>query len=537
MSESARLIEPAIPANILAQDNHDASNESDPLISRDYDGANDISSHSQSGEPEEPVVYHNGVPILWYLTGLIILLELEEVVQSAPTIRLLELAICQRYYGDRGIDGPIDEGMCKIDDVQTQLAYIKGGQGFFEAIPTLLLAIPYGYYADKRGRRFVLFLTELGLILAMAWILLVCYNWETIPIQAVWGTGVFRIIGAGPAVAFAMIMSMVADVSSETSRSRNFYKLFSAYLCTQLVGPPLTYWAMKKALWLPYIICMISLAASFPILLAIPETLSYVKRRTEYTDDDSDSNGIHANGHGGKWNWRTKLPDMSVYKKFMKDYRIILGLVATFIAQIRMIALEIIMPYASKKFGWELSETTSLIFLVAVVNLVLFLVILPYITEILKEKTEMPSKKIDLWIARISHVCFTVGSLILFFSWVPVVLFIGLAVFSLGFGARVSMLSALTGLVHKEETARLYTLVSILEAGSHLTSSPSLQAALAQGIKWGGKLLGFPFLVMALYFPIGVACSFLIRIDGDIGGNEDEQSLAEESSVLQPHED
>jgi hypothetical protein len=38
----------------------------------------------------------------------------------------------------------------------------------------MLVAIPFSYLADKKGRRLVAFLSELGLILAMGWILLIC---------------------------------------------------------------------------------------------------------------------------------------------------------------------------------------------------------------------------------------------------------------------------------------------------------------------------------------------------------------------------
>lgn len=38
----------------------------------------------------------------------------------------------------------------------------------------MLVAIPYSYVADRYGRRLLFFLSEVGLILGMGWILLVC---------------------------------------------------------------------------------------------------------------------------------------------------------------------------------------------------------------------------------------------------------------------------------------------------------------------------------------------------------------------------
>lgn len=56
-----------------------------------------------------------------------LLLALSGSVADVPTTRLTEDHICRSYYAEQGkpLDG-IDEAMCKVDEVQSRLAYLNG---------------------------------------------------------------------------------------------------------------------------------------------------------------------------------------------------------------------------------------------------------------------------------------------------------------------------------------------------------------------------------------------------------------------------
>jgi MFS family permease len=99
-------------------------------------------------------------------------------MSSAPLTRLVEDIVCRQYYGDKLPeplrDGRLPEKYCKVPEVQETVAQLFGMQSFFDGIPGLLLAIPYGVFADKVGRRKVLVLSMLGQLLAAFWILFVC---------------------------------------------------------------------------------------------------------------------------------------------------------------------------------------------------------------------------------------------------------------------------------------------------------------------------------------------------------------------------
>jgi hypothetical protein len=66
-----------------------------------------------------------------YLVLLMTLLELEESLQSVPTVRLYESAVCQQYYKAK-----VSEDKCKTKKIQQNLAYVRGWQGLFDALPS-----------------------------------------------------------------------------------------------------------------------------------------------------------------------------------------------------------------------------------------------------------------------------------------------------------------------------------------------------------------------------------------------------------------
>lgn len=95
-------------------------------------------------------------PQIIYVFLLIVFLELEESVQRAPTIRLLESAICSQYYHDTSAIGDIKESMCKTPPIQSKLAHTRGALSLFDALPGLtaynsLLLLPLTCVSHSAG--------------------------------------------------------------------------------------------------------------------------------------------------------------------------------------------------------------------------------------------------------------------------------------------------------------------------------------------------------------------------------------------------
>ena len=71
-------------------------------------------------------------------------------------------------------------------------------------------------------------------------------------------------------------------------------------------------------------------------------------------------------------------------------------------------------------------QTNSLVSVVAGVNIVLFLVVLPLITAVLQRRTEMRTTHIELLVTRVSFSLLTTGTVVMAIAWTPALLFIGI---------------------------------------------------------------------------------------------------------------
>lgn len=82
-----------------------------------------------------------------------------------PLVALYERAVCR--YLHPNVPDPSRDSICKGSDVQAELAYITGWGLALCLVPSLLVVVPYGALADRCGRRLVLFMGSLG-VLVMA---------------------------------------------------------------------------------------------------------------------------------------------------------------------------------------------------------------------------------------------------------------------------------------------------------------------------------------------------------------------------------
>jgi|SRR5690242_4029015 len=111
--------------------------------------------------------------------ALVAIIDMGAFLAEAPRTRVYEANICLSYYRETdpsviGADGTIAEKLCKVDEVQQQMAMIFGWQDMFDAIPSIFLAIPFGVLADKVGRKWIFTASLMGLQLNSAWVLAIC---------------------------------------------------------------------------------------------------------------------------------------------------------------------------------------------------------------------------------------------------------------------------------------------------------------------------------------------------------------------------
>lgn len=61
--------------------------------------------------------------VVGLLSTIIFVMALSGTMSLIPLGRLIEDAVCRKYYGS---SDPVDEKLCKVDEVQTELAWLGG---------------------------------------------------------------------------------------------------------------------------------------------------------------------------------------------------------------------------------------------------------------------------------------------------------------------------------------------------------------------------------------------------------------------------
>lgn len=154
---------------------NDASSETTSLLSSRTD-SRDEPTGAYEHRPSRCT--WSWVNVVALCIALAITADIGEYLFLAPKVRLFESVICTDHYLREdpslvGRDGSVQEHFCKVDAVQDKLAMILGWQYTFDSIPAILLAVPYGYLADKYGRKWITTLSLMGYALSWVWTLFI----------------------------------------------------------------------------------------------------------------------------------------------------------------------------------------------------------------------------------------------------------------------------------------------------------------------------------------------------------------------------
>lgn len=118
--------------------------------------------------------------------------------------------------------------------------------------------------------------------------------------------------------------------------------MFCFKLAVELVAPQLASLLISHSLWLPYLLCGLSLGLTLPAIIALPET------------------GPDA----GPFSWyeireNLQLANLGRYRGVLRRTEIQLALLITFLVQLRYNSLQLLPPYVSVRYGWTISQVSK----------------------------------------------------------------------------------------------------------------------------------------------------------------------------------
>ncbi|KAF8247774.1 hypothetical protein K440DRAFT_550458 [Wilcoxina mikolae CBS 423.85] len=290
-----------------------------------------------------------------------------DVLVGSAINRLLERTICRRYYQshDHYVSlEEIDEKVCKLDPIQTELSLILGTAGFLSPLVELLVAIPLGIYADKWGRKSVLYCNILSGLLYYGWVVVVCFFDNKFKPFDVVACAVFYFIGGGPSIFTAMVLSIVADATPEGSRTTVFYHVQCIVQLVQVLAPLVGSILVTCGIWIPFYLGLSIQFAQFFVVPLLPYTNPETPKEILTTEESSlltraplpnqrtlnDGHGIHNQSH-------SSIPPPPHPSRCIR----IIALATFFVATLGRSIVGTLLQYVSLRYDWTLAQVGDLI--------------------------------------------------------------------------------------------------------------------------------------------------------------------------------
>lgn len=217
--------------------------------SRNQQGEEDVQTPflQISGTQNPPLFSVRRLRFDWLVWGLVGVLELTfetgVAIRTTPLIASCKEQLCTKASQD--VHKLITN--CQKDHaIASELALILGVFQLLECLPMLLLSGVYGSMADKYGRRSILFIGYLGLVLSSIWTTGVVWLAPRIPLKFVWIGPVFTLIGGGASVPLATLMTSAAAVAPSAQRVSVFSFIHGTALVAAILGFGLSSAMMKS---------------------------------------------------------------------------------------------------------------------------------------------------------------------------------------------------------------------------------------------------------------------------------------------------
>ncbi|KAI4710268.1 hypothetical protein J4E89_004719 [Alternaria sp. Ai002NY15] len=464
--------------------------------------------------PTEPdfLPPHKSTKKPWVLLVVLIFIIVAVVDVGAylaepPLTRLFEENLCLKYYREQDpsvIDGEgnIPEQLCKVDVVQQRLATIFGWQDMFSAIPGILLAVPYGTWADKVGRKWIVTASLVGLDLAFVWVMIITY-FNSLPLQLTWFSSAFTIIGGGPIVAMAIGVTMISDIVPPEKRTTVFLYLTACVLVAEMLAPIMAARLMESGNWLPLLLSLAIQLMGVVVALFVPETL-HLRDLPEPKDSGDQVFELQPTPTTSHFSLRAQLRNFQDAVHFLRSDWTLSLVVLTFLAnRLGRQCISLLVRYASKRYNWEIKKAAYLLSFRAATNLVAVTILIPLANFFLLKKLRFPAHWADLWIARGSIAFTTIAFFVMGIAAHPSLLIIGLLIYNMGTGYTAAMRSVsihVVGGQSSPDIGKLMSTIAIAESIGAMIAGPLLSELFQVGIGLGGAWLGLPFLTSVVVF-------------------------------------
>ena len=329
----------------------------------------------------------------------------------------------------------------------------------------------------------------------------------------------------------AMLYTFLADVTPVASRATVFFQIAAAFLVSGMIAAPIAGAIMIYSDWLALNISLSLMLLCLPVCFAFPETLQLhapglERARQERADRQADGQSADSGEDRGGGDF-TQDSKHSALRILWSKARDSVADVGDFVLNNKSLALlmlsamfvilgkfvtEMLMQYATKRYGWSWSKATLLLTVRSAASLATLLVLLPVASWVCVGRLGMSGVSKDLWLARFSGVLGVVGCLMIAIADNGYMLCFGLVWMSLGAGMSQLTRSLLSALTEEHHVGTVNSLITFMELAGAMLAGPVLAKSLSVGMSIGGFWIGIPFFAAAGFLAIATAIVFIFRL-------------------------
>lgn len=181
-----------------------------------------------------------------------------------------------------------------------------------------------------------------------------------------------------------------------SNRSNGFYYIFSAFYLAELLGSFIASVTIDISPWIPCGLATGSVTLCLILLLFMPDLWKFQshQRPSRPADEDEDGDTLQS----------TKHRSIDGLVRLLSNKNILLIIPVFLVSDFRYTILSILMQYASVQFGLRISIGATFYTETAIVNVALFLFLVPQTTSHIRQRYQVRSQAIDLFLVR-SSVC------------------------------------------------------------------------------------------------------------------------------------
>lgn len=341
---------------------------------------------------------------------------------------------------------------------------------------------------------------------------------------------------------------MDTRTNQTSSRATLFFQFGIVSMGADFLSSAFTSYLMTLNPWIPLFIGHAIIFLGLLLMFGLPETMhvrpsnppepSHVelsdltedepkkhspKPEGELYNDEDGGIGSHNEAHMS-WSYPAQ-PKPTIWTRICSNYRfyvkpylfilnrkpVLLLLTAFLVYRLSRGSSWFLTQYISTRYEWTLAQANLLVSFRPTVSIPVFLFVLPWLKKSYLNPKRSSTEK-DLYLARASIICLTLGTLGIGLSPTIGTLIPSMIVQTSGSGFVFLTRSIITTLVKRDETARLYTVIEVLQSMGNVVASVSITTVFQLGLRLGGVWVGLAWMMTSTLFCMVAAAIWAFRL-------------------------